>query len=62
MRSQIYISTDELVFLRVHNSTVQLMILSFMRGWPKWTPPTLASVSMIVAKTIKELSGNYEYS
>ena len=28
-------------------------------GGPKWTPPTLASVSMIVAKTIKELYGNY---
>ena len=35
------------------------MILSFMRGWPKWTPPTLASVNMIEAKTIKELLGNY---
>lgn len=35
------------------------MILFFMRGWPKWTPPTLASVSMIEAKTIQEMSRNF---
>ena len=46
--------------LHILNSIVQLMILFFMRRWPKWTPPTLASVSMIEAKTIKELFGNYQ--
>lgn len=69
IHSKIHISTDGLVFLRggchfgtpplcILNSTVQLMILFFMGG-PKWTPPILASVSMIVAKTIKELYGIY---
>ena len=35
------------------------MILFFYEGGAEMAPPTLASVSMIVAKTTKDLFGNY---